>query len=446
VYQLKNNSVTQEDLTDPSKAKLVFNCDLQNGIKRIINYEYDAITGGDIPKVKVDENDRSDKGIQSTFHFTQDEFASTADKKVINNKEYYFYCVAYGYNEYGKYKEDQPFTTVGAASSEGQKRPYLEGRKSKKAFGIPHNPAPEKNGSVMNSVYGYGPKITRVEGQGNGGNYLELTQASVDAILSSPTGRVDQITYENGRGPIQIKVVDPLNVPNSTFGLSFINRNYFYRGDTLASSPSLLNQYINSVIDADPCKTSSISVGSQSGPLPPHSSLSFPKMVHSSNIDGVVNQDTATWVLKDLVSQKKYYPCKSIKIAEEYYFSDLGLSVTIGGARDIAAVTKPYSTLSDKILKSDDIIGASISFANSTQTWLSGVPDVDGTNPFNWIRSGSYSDADAVYNDYETSNNSSSTTNNSIFVDEGQYFENLLGGTWAPYALVAPTKLTTAKH
>lgn len=426
VYQLKNSAITQEELTDASKAKLVFNCDLQNGIKRIINYEYDALTGGDIPKEKVYETSTSDKGIMSTFHFTRDAFSSASDAKVINNKEYYFFCVAYGYNQYGEYKEDTPWSTIDLATNytapciEGQKRPYLEGRKSKKAFGIPHNPAPEKNGSIMNSVYGYGPKVTRIEGQGNGGNYLELTQSSVNDILASPTGRADQITYENGRGPISIKVVDPLNVPNSTFSLAFVNRNWKNNLDT---------------VNADPCRLSTY-----------HKQFQLPLLTKSSSIDGLVNQDTATWILKDLQSQKEYYPCKSIKLSEEYYFSDLGLSVTIGAARDVAGITFPYSTSSDKIVKAGDVIGASIGFANSALSWLSGVPDIDGETPFNWIRSGTYeSTPDVFLSDYVVNNSSTSNAPNFIWADEGQYFENILGGTWAPYALVAASKTNSVE-
>jgi hypothetical protein len=441
LYQLKNNLITQEELTDPSKAKLIFNCDVQNGVTRLVNYEYDPTTGGDVPKVKIDQNEYSDKGIKSSFHFTRDEFSTSQSKKVINNKEYYFFCVAYGYNEYGVYKEDQVFTTQGVPSSEGQKRPYLEGRKSKKAFGIPHNPAPEKSGSIMNSSYGYGPKVTRLEGQGNGGNYLELTQESVNDILNSPTGKQTAITYQNGRGPVGIKVVDPLNVPNSSFTLKLISRNYFFRNDTLTgpANATALNNYINSVIDADPCKTSDDVWTTATGTLTPHNLLPFPKLTANSNVFGQVNQDTATWVLTDLNTQKKYYSCKAIRIGEEFYISDLGLSVAIGGSSDIANVSLPFNPSTDRLLKADDIIGASISFANANETWLSGVPDVDGDNAFNWIRSGTFKDPEAdAKSDYQMSNGA--TGNNLLFADENQYFENVLGGTWAPYPLVAATK------
>jgi len=412
VYQLKNNSIVQEELTDPSKAKLVFNCDMANGVTRLINYEYDATTGGDIPRVKVDVTDNSDKGIQSSFHFTQDLFSSAQDKKVVNNKEYYFFCVAYGYNEYGKYKEDQPFTaydpaTGPPASTEGQKRPYLEGRKSKKAFGIPHNPAPEKDGTIANSIYGYGPKITREEGQGNGGNYLDLTGGSVNDILNSTSGRADRITYENGRGPLKIKVVDPLNVPNSDFSLTFLNRNW--------STSDTVNTY-------DPCKSKSEY----------HINKPFKKLSTKNTEFGNVMADSTTWVLKDKGTNKTYFPCKAIKIAEEYYFSDLGLSVQIGQSRDVAQISNPTAS-TDKIVQDGDIIaGSNISFSNSSISWLGGLADADGTTPFNWIRSGGYVDEpNPAQNDVRVGNE---------FLDPNGYFENVIGGTWAPYVLTSATK------
>ena len=417
LYQLKNNTVIQEELTDPSKAKLIFNCDIENGIKRLINYEYDATTGGDVPKVKIDETENSDKGIKSTFHFTKDEFSTSQDKKVINNKEYYFFCVAYGYNEYGKYVEDVPFTVYDPVnnysppSSEGQKRPYLEGRKSKKAYGIPHNPSPEKEGSIMNSIYGYGPKVTRLEGQGNGGNFLDLTQESVDKILVNPNGREDKITYDNGRAPINIKVVDPLNVPNSSFLFEFVNRNWNSNFDT-----------INSI---DPCKENSAY----------HLNKPFNKLKTKHTQFSKINPDSATWILTDLTNSKKYYPCKAIKVAEEFYFSDLGLSLTVGQSRDVAEISTPTSA-TDKVVQATDVIsGSGVSFSNESTSWLTGVIDDDGPSPSNWIRSGSFEDAaDATANDIKAG---------AEYIDPSSVFENLIGGTWAPYVLTTSTKTGT---
>lgn len=402
VYQLKNDGVTQEELIDPSKAQLVFQCDINNGVKRLINYEFDATTGGDIPKVKVEG---LDNGLQSTFHFTQDAFSTSSDKKVINHKTYYFMTVAYAYNEYGVYKEDAPWVAVGTASSEGQKRPYLEGRKSKKAYAIPHDPSPEKDGTVANSMYGYGPKITRLEGQGNGGNNLDLTQGSIDEILNSGS-RVEKITYANGRGPVGIKVVDPLNVPNADFALMFIKKKRFANEDTAIARAC---EY--SIND---------------------------KLQNTSTVFGQTTADSTTWVLKNLTTGKEYVPCKSIKIGEEFYFSEIGMSVKIGQVGDVGNSAVPANSLTDKVVAQGDLIGAEMTFADAAQSWLTGMPDRDGTDGFNWIRSGGFKQgtgtSDPNQNDYEYSN----------FADPDQVFEGVLGGTWAPYMLTAATKTVAA--
>lgn len=400
VYQLRNEGITQEELTDPSKAKLAFSCDINNGIKRLVNYEFDPTTGGDIPKVKAEG---TDNGLASTFHFTKDLFSSSVDQKVINNKTYYFLTVAYAYNEYAPYKEDAQLTAPNGPSSLGQKRPYLEGRKSKKAYGIPHIPDAEKFGTASNSFYGYGPKITRIEGQGNGGNILDLTQGSIDAIINSG-GRVNQITYENGAGPINVKVVDPLNIPNSEFALAFIKKKYFSNADTAKAHACDYN-----LSDKVPTKST-----------------------YHGNLLG----DSVTWVLKDITTGKEYTPCKSIKIGEEFYFNELGLSIKIGQPTDIAPISNPANIATDKIVRQEDFLQATIGFSDPTKNWLSGFTDRDGTDGFNWIRSGGFAGDDGNQNDY--------MANGSVeFLDPNQVFENVLGGTWAPYCLTAASKGTT---
>ncbi len=419
VYQLKNASITQEELHDQSKAKMVFSCDINNGIQRLINYEYDPSIGGDVAIDKTEGQTSFDKGLQSTFHFTQDQFSVASDKKVVNNKTYYFYCVAYGYNEFGKYKEDAPWTSTLTPSSEGQKKPYLEGRKSKKAYGIPHSPDPEKEGSISNSAYGYGPKVTRHEGQGNGGNVLDLTQSSVDEILSNG-GRVEQLTYENGKGPINIRVVDPLNVPNSSFSFKFINKNWFWY-DTLPLA--LQHQMILDTMDSDPCRSGSDW----------HKSFPYHKMKKTNTVYGKVSADTATWVLTDLSNGKEYYPCKAIKVAEEFYFSELGLSVNIGQSRDVGDIAVPTDPTNDRKVLPGDYMEGTISYADATTPWLVGLPDVDGASPLNWIRSGGFQNNPPGPND-------DYTVSGGEYADPSSVFEGVLGGTWAPYVLTASAK------
>lgn len=415
VYQLKNDQITVEELGDPSKAKLLLQSDIDNGVTRLINYEFDAITGGDAPKVKVEG---LDNGIKTSFRFTQDLFSTTPGKKVINQREYYFMTVAYGYNQYLKYKEDVTFAQNANENLEGQKRPYLQGRLIKKAIGIPHNTDNEKDGTVMQSYYGYGPKVTRIEGQGNGGNYLELTQASIDAIVADG-GRVNNIEYENGRGPINIKVVDPLNVPNSNFTVRFVDRNWYYN-DTLSASQ------IQDTLNSDPCHSS----------LYHRTNYPYKTLPNTATYYGKAIADSTTWILKDLTTGKEYLPCKSIKMDEEYYFSELGISVSINQVGDPGHRNVPAIPGKDGVVQEGDVISGTIAFENSSTQWLSGVPDSDGTTAFNWIRSGSFTDGTNFNtSDYQTTAYG--------FVDPEQVFEKVLGGTWAPYALTAATKTST---
>ncbi len=411
VYQLKNDQVTIEELNDPSKAKLLLQSDVDNDVTRLINYEFDATTGGDIPKVKAEG---LDNGIKTSFRFTTDLFSTAADKKVVNHKEYYFMTVAYGYNQYLKYKEDVTFAQNNFENIEGQKRPYLQGRLTKRAIGIPHNPDSEKEGTVMQSAYGYGPKITRIEGQGNGGNNLELTQGSIDAIVSS-SSRVDQITYENGRGPIAVKVVDPLNVPNGTFSVKFFNATWHPNADTMK---------------ADPCRSTKFHKDNY--PILPFTS--------KQTVFGRAIADSTTWVLTNLSTGQEYYPCKAIKMNEEFYFNEIGLSVIITQANDPASRSFPANSLTDNIVQAKDFIDGSISFADPSQRWLSGVADIDGAGAFNWIRSGSYAggssdQTNGTQNDY--------ISGSSGFIDPQGVFEKVIGGTWAPYVLTAASKTST---
>jgi hypothetical protein len=70
-----------------------------------------------------------------------------------------------------------------------------------------------------------------------------------------------------------------------------------------------------------------------------------------------------------------------------------------------------------------------MTYTDINKQWLTGVPDVDGYNFQNWIRSGTVTDQTgstclASFNDYFNADN------------EGVY-ENVLGGIWAPYRLCA---------
>ncbi len=426
IYQVKDASVTQTDVEDATKAKLVFQCDIKNGISRLVNYNFDGTVGADVPKVKVEG---SDLGLVSTFVVTEDAFATGTDKKLVNNRTYYFMAFAYAYNNYATYKPDTDPSANPCVNYFGQKHPYLEGRKIKKAAGIPHLVEVEKDGTIYQAAYGYGPKITRFEGQGNGGNSLELTQASVDQILS--TGFAKNPTYENGRGPIQIKVVDPLNVPNSTFTVKLLR---------LPNSGTITVGTFTHVVLTDAKGTQYYMVGTNSvicntnlalpaawptSTLASLNTLAYNYCRTSSNVRG----DSTTWLLKNESNGDLYQPSKSIKIGEEYYFSKIGLSV------NIQQVTDPGASIGSStvtgVFNKGDLIEATMTFADPHKIWLTGLRDNNGPVDDNWIRSGQQiTEPVADFNDNQGGNGP---------IDYDKVFSNVLNGTWAPYCLVSST-------
>jgi hypothetical protein len=153
-----------------------------------------------------------DDGIKMSFHIKEDAFATGTDRRLVNHTPYYFTVVAYAYNEY------EPFDQV--LHPNGQRKPFLAGRNNVKKYeGIPHLVDSEAGGTIQNAMYGYSPIITRIEGMGNGGNALELDEASYDAIVNNFV--LSHPTYKSGYGPVNVKVVDPLNVPAGNFVLRF---------------------------------------------------------------------------------------------------------------------------------------------------------------------------------------------------------------------------------
>lgn len=408
VYQLRDASISSTDLSDASKAKLVFQCDVQNGVSRLVNYEADNIVGGFVPKVKVSGED---KGIRTTFVVTEDAFSTLENRKLVNNKTYYFMAVAYAYNNYLTYAADVPASTNPSANLLGQKRPYLEGRKVKKAAGIPHNPDPEKEGTVAQSYYGFGPKITRIEGQGNGGNILTLTKESEDEIVSNFFK--PDVTYANASGPINIKVVDPLNVKNSEFTFRFIHT----RMDVLQPTAG-----DNAMV---PTTTANVYQGT----------------------GAALNVDKTSWELKDVLNNRTYHPnearggtdnlYQTIRVGSEFYFPDLGFSINVKQVVDPGQDTlnkfSDVSSFGDNYTgpRENSLLNASISYQNGTANWLGSVPDTDGETPFNWILSGSSKtegSQDAYYALSDTK---------TAFYDPQKQFAKILGGTWAPYPLTA---------
>ncbi len=213
IFQLHDATVTYSDIFNPltggyntDKGRLVAQCDVKDSVGQIINYYLDPTLNANVP---VDVVDGADAGIVHTFKFTTDAFTGTT---LVNHVPYYYTVIAYGYNKYKTYNPSDP------NALDGQKKPYFPGRLNVKTYSaIPHIPSPENGGQTLNSDYGYGPMLTRIQGQGNGGMILEMTQQTINEIMTSASNRSLNPVYKNGAGPVNIKVYDPVAVPKGNF-------------------------------------------------------------------------------------------------------------------------------------------------------------------------------------------------------------------------------------
>ncbi|HCY23010.1 MAG: hypothetical protein A2W93_08620 [Bacteroidetes bacterium GWF2_43_63] len=227
VFQVTDPNVTSADVYDPDKARLVAQCDIDNDASTLVNYIFSQEMGLVVPQTEVEG---ANEGIVHSFRILDDMFASGENQRLVNHKKYYYMVLAYAHNEYEKYSADPATQFPGIMSSNGQKNPYLSGRKNIDVYtAIPHAPAPESGGTIINGTYGAQPVITRIEGQGNGGNILELNSASRQKIMED--GFSEELTYEAGFGPVTVKVIDPLNVKEANYILKLDSTNASWLGE-----------------------------------------------------------------------------------------------------------------------------------------------------------------------------------------------------------------------
>lgn len=322
IYQLRDENVDISNVGEPELARLAFRCDVRDGITKLINYDYDPDLELPVPELMANGEN---SGIQHSFRVTRDLFALENDR-LINFKKYYFVALAYASNQYKEF--DVEFGT-------GQQKEYLAGRKS--ATGairaitvIPHIPAPEKWGTISNSVFDDTFQITRVEGSGNGRNELNLTQKSIDDIMDGEPWRADRVTYTRGKGPIKVRVVDPLNVKPGNFEVRFFND-------------------VDTVVGGVPV------------------------------YEGDIN--TAKWMLVNTDNDEVLYSDRAIDYDYEQLIPEYGISIQIAQYE--------YAENEDGELRAE-LLSWEIERQGNNE-WLSGIPDTDDFTLQNWIQSGTAS-------------------------------------------------------
>lgn len=357
IFQVANADVSVDNLYDPTQSRLIFQSDLKNDIDQLVNYEVDDdLQNGAL--VPVDKTlIANNEGIELTYSLKEDAFA-TGDKRLINNREYYFYVIAYSQNQF-KIANPQNL------GEPAQKQPYLAGRRigngQKPYLGIPNQVDNRNGGTRVNANYGDELPITRFSGAGNSSNFLRIGDDVRRSIASQY--KLDVIEYEGGSGPFEVKVVDPTSVVAGDFTLIF----------------------------------------EQTGSL-----------------------DTASWQLLNdgkVIARSEY----DISFLGEQVIDDIGISISFTNAKNPG-----FDTLNTR---NNGYIGAEQVYADPSKDWLTGVVDDDQLFYTNWILAGdaTYDDT-PLYNDVKVDGAS---------VDKAGVYENILGGTWAPYALTSPVGLGT---
>ncbi len=210
IYQLRSPNVTTSQLDDPDNARIVKQIDVKNGISKIFNWiPRDNPFSADPTFVPEEMVAGPDQGIEHTFKITDDQFGSGGGRQLINHKKYYYTVIAYGHNNWLNFDPVADY---------GQKVPYLEGRLNIQTYTVIPRPIVDRE---LQAKYGDGPTITRIEGQGIGGIAVELAEG--EAMRALDPAFNGELTYQEGKGPIQVKIYDPLNVVDGEFELTIID-------------------------------------------------------------------------------------------------------------------------------------------------------------------------------------------------------------------------------
>ncbi len=404
IYQLANSSVSATDLTDASKASLIFQCDIENDVTQLVNWVYDDAVGTSVATEMVNG---SNTGISHSFRVTEDKFATGTNKELVNHKEYYFMVVAYGYNQYKEFRLEADYL-------DGQTEPYLEGRRNIQVYtGVPHKSVE----NLQNANYGDQPMITRLEGQGNGGLVLDITDETRELILTNNV--YNDVEYKNDYGPLSIKVIDPLQLREFDYYIKFLE-----------------NDFSNDVND-------------------------------STEWQLIISDDVSDEELAELGLDRVTTAAKPISMTNEELFIDLGISISIKNVNftiyqtnldDYVQTTAGGYTYANLFKYAQvDFLGSEIEYDGDV-SWLSGVEDEEGDYPANWIHAGQQSSGywdqwdsgqDGAEDDYSVwrtedmcmimpSGTLDDDQSIRAFKDPNSQFESAIDGTWSPYILSSP--------
>lgn len=409
VYQLKNENVALSDIrskdgsVNTDVARIVFQCDKKNGVKDILNFEVDPAISSDyyVPKLMVSG---TDAGIRHSFKIDQDAFATGTSKSLVNYKSYYYLVVAYGYNNFKKFDAARTDST--------QDKAYIESRTDgleqpiKVIKAMPH-PATDSLYIQTYADYGTGIQLKRIEGKGNGGMALELTEESEEEAINN--GHVFHPIYKPWGGPMTLAVVNPDSIKSGEYEVWFDVKGY-----------------------------------------------------HTSTLDTSrgAKKDSARWYIKRIGSNEVVWSDVTLAEYNEKYlrkYDSIASNGTYHRGFDwglAAAAVQQDRPGDNPTSKENGVIKVEteVLFEDVNDTWLSGIRDQDGKSFNNWIRAGiEFSDnTDASINDCSMKDWDNGIGQDNLPVlnnrDQLGTFEDVIAGTFAPYNLANNQNLDECGH
>lgn len=409
VYQLKNENVALSDIrskdgsVNTDVARIVFQCDKKNGVKDILNFEVDPAISSDyyVPKLMVSG---TDAGIRHSFAILQDAFATGTSKSLVNYKSYYYLVVAYGYNNFKKFDAARTDST--------QDKAYIESRTDgleqpiKVIKAMPH-PATDSLYIQTYADYGTGIQLKRIEGKGNGGMALELTEESEEEAINN--GHVFHPIYKPWGGPMTLAVVNPDSIKAGEYEVWFDVKGY-----------------------------------------------------HTSTLDTSrgAKKDSARWYIKRIGSNEVVWSDVTLAEYNEKYlrkYDSIASNGTYHRGFDwglAAAAVQQDRPGDNPTSKENGVIKVEteVLFEDVNDTWLSGIRDQDGKSFNNWIRAGiEFSDnTDASINDCSMKDWDNGIGQDNLPVlnnrDQLGTFEDVIAGTFAPYNLANNQNLDECGH
>ncbi len=215
MYQLAGPDVdpgADGTLEDPNLARQVFQCDLRNNVTKIYRWEpeTDPFNPSFTVYSPVEMVDGNNEGISNSLVVEEDAFA-TGSGRLVNNKRYFYYVVAYAYNNYD---------TFDYQTGVGQAEPFFVGRRNLRVYEVIPRPTPY---SELNSSYGEGPEVVRLDGKGAGNTFLRVTQENREAMLNDDFN--GEIVYQGRGGPIDVKIFNPYEVKDGEYIVEFFDDN-----------------------------------------------------------------------------------------------------------------------------------------------------------------------------------------------------------------------------